>query len=51
MADIDYGKRTRQQKLAIFLICVGSDSAAEVLKHFDDNEVEVICREMSASRW
>ena len=48
MAEIDYSKLSRQQKLAIFLICVGSDSAAEVLKHFDDNEVEVICREMSA---
>jgi flagellar motor switch protein FliG len=48
MAEIDYVKLTRQQKLAVFLICIGSDSAAEVLKHFDDNEVEVICREMSA---
>ena len=48
MAEIDYSKLSRQQKLAIFLICVGSDSAVEVLKHFDDNEVEVICREMSA---
>jgi flagellar motor switch protein FliG len=47
MADIDYTKLSRQQKLAIFLICVGSESAAEVLKHFDDNEVEVICREMA----
>lgn len=47
MAEIDYTKLTRQQKLAVFLICIGSDAAAEVLKHFDDNEVEVICREMS----
>jgi len=47
MADIDCTKLSRQQKLAIFLICVGSESAAEVLKHFDDNEVEVICREMA----
>ena len=48
MAEIDYSKLTRQQKLAIFLICIGSESAAEVLRHFDDNEVEVICREMSS---
>ena len=47
MAEIDYAKLSRQQKLAVFLICVGSEAAAEVFKHFDDNEVEVICREMS----
>jgi len=47
MADIDYAKLSRQQKLAIFLICVGPESAAEVLKHFDDTEIEQLCREMS----
>ncbi|HVU15744.1 MAG TPA: flagellar motor switch protein FliG [Candidatus Didemnitutus sp.] len=47
MADIDYTKLTRQQKLAIFLICVGPDAAAEILKQFEDPEVELLCREMS----
>lgn len=47
MADLDFTKLTRQQKLAVFLICVGPEAAAEVLKHFDDAEIELLCREMS----
>jgi flagellar motor switch protein FliG len=47
MADIDYTKLTRQQKLAVFLICVGPEAAAEVLKQFDDVEIENLCREMA----
>ncbi len=48
MADTDYSKLTRTQKLAIFLIAVGPETAAIVLKDFEDSEVELICREMSA---
>lgn len=47
MAEIDYSKLSRMQKLAIFLICIGPEEAAAILKQFDDNEVEVLCREMS----
>src|SRR5829696_8542118 len=47
MTDIDYVKLTRHQKLAIFLIIIGADAAAEVLRQFDDAEVELLCREMS----
>jgi flagellar motor switch protein FliG len=47
MADIDYSKLSRMQKLAVFLICLGPEEAAAILKQFDDNEVEVLCREMS----
>lgn len=47
MADIDYSKLSRQQKLAIFLIVVGPDAAAEVFKCLDDATVELLCREMS----
>ncbi len=47
MADIDYPKLNRQQKLAVFLICIGPESAAEVLKQFDDSEIESLCREMA----
>ncbi len=46
MADLDYNKLTRVQKLAVFLIVIGPESAAEVLRHFDDPEVESLCREM-----
>jgi flagellar motor switch protein FliG len=47
MADLDYTKLSRQQKLAILLITIGPEAAAEILKQFDDNEVEMLCREMS----
>ena len=47
MAEIDYPKLSRQQKLAVFLIVVGPDAAAEVLKHLDDATIELLCREMS----
>ena len=30
MAEIDYSKLTRQQKLAVFLIVIGPETAAEV---------------------
>ena len=48
MADIDYEKLTRRQKLAILLIVVGAETAAEVLRQFDDHEIGALCREMSA---
>ena len=47
MPDIDYTKLNRQQKLAVFLICIGPEAAAEVLRYFEDNEIEALCREMS----
>jgi flagellar motor switch protein FliG len=47
MTELDYGKLTRQQKLAVFLIMVGPEAAAEVLRHFEDSEIELLCREMS----
>jgi flagellar motor switch protein FliG len=43
----DYTKLNRQQKLAIFLIVIGTQAASEVLKQFDDAEAEILCREMS----
>jgi flagellar motor switch protein FliG len=47
MADIDYAKLSRQQKLAVFLIVIGPEAAADVLKQFDDQQIELLCREMS----
>jgi flagellar motor switch protein FliG len=46
-ADLDYTKLNRQQKLAVFLVVIGPEAAAEVLKQFDDTEIEQLCREMS----
>lgn len=46
-SEVEYTKFSRPQKLAIFLIIIGPEAAAEVLRQFDDAEVELICREMS----
>jgi flagellar motor switch protein FliG len=48
MTEAEYDKLSRQQKLAVFLIIIGPEAAAEVLRQFDDAEIELICREMSA---
>ncbi len=47
-ADLEYTKLTRQQRLAIFLITIGPEPAAEVLRQFGDVEIETLCREMSS---
>jgi len=47
MAELDYSSLTRPQKLAVFLIVIGPEAAADVLRQFDDGEVEALCREMS----
>lgn len=38
---------TKLQKLAILLVMLGAESAAEILKHFEPKEVETICEEMT----
>lgn len=47
MHNFELEKLTRRQKLAVFLIVIGPESAAEVLRHFEDDEVEALCREMA----
>ncbi len=47
MADIEYNKLSRMQRLAIFLICLGPEAAGDIMKQFGDCEVEVLCREMT----
>ncbi len=46
-SDLDFAKLNRQQKLAVFLVVIGPEAAANVLKQFGDPEIEVLCREMS----
>ena len=41
-----YAALPRLQKLAMFLIVIGPEAAADVLRQFDDAEIEKICREM-----
>jgi len=52
MADIaiqkvDYETLTKVQKLALFMVVIGAEVSAELLKTFEDNENEAICREIS----
>jgi flagellar motor switch protein FliG len=47
MAAIDYSALTKAQKIAAFLIVIGPDAAAELMKHFENAEVEAICRELA----
>lgn len=48
MAELNYAKLTKQQRLAIFLIVIGPEAAADVLRQLDDATIELLCREMSA---
>ena len=47
MSDVEYDKLNRQQKLALFLITIGPEASAEVLREFEEPEVESLCREMN----
>ena len=40
-------KLSASQKLAAFLVLMGEDAAAEILKNFDDNERELVCAQMT----
>lgn len=47
MADPDFSKLSKHQKLALLLIVLGPEQAADIMRQFDDSEIELICREMS----
>lgn len=47
MIVIDYKQFTRVQKIAAFLIFIGPEAAAEVMKEFETAHLELICREMA----
>ena len=44
---IDSLNLNASQKLAAFLVIMGEDAAAEIVKNFDDNERELVCAEMA----
>jgi len=44
---IDYAKLTKVQKVAAFLITVGPDNAGKMMKHFENAQLETICREIT----
>lgn len=45
---IEYASLNKVQKIAAFLIVIGPDAAAEVMKTFENAQLELICREMAA---
>jgi flagellar motor switch protein FliG len=44
---VDVSKMTKQQKLAALLVILGPESAAQILKTFDEHELEAISIEMA----
>jgi flagellar motor switch protein FliG len=47
IAALQISKMTRHQKLAVLLVLLGADSAAQILKSLDEHEVELVSTEMS----
>ena len=47
MAILDYSKLNRVQKTAVFLIVIGQEAAARLVRSFSDGELESVCREMA----
>lgn len=47
MAALDYSKLNRVQKTAVFLIVIGQEAAAQLVRTFTDGELESVCREMA----
>ena len=45
--EVDYEQLTKLQKIALFMIIVGPEAAAELFKHFEDSEIEIISREIA----
>lgn len=46
-AELDIEKMTRVQKLAVLLVMLGSESAAQVMKHLSEVELEGVSNEMA----
>ena len=45
---LEYASLTKHQKLAAFLIAIGPESAAKMMKDFENAQLETICREIAA---
>lgn len=44
----DYYKMSKVRRLAAFLILIGHEAAAEILRQFDNAQLESVCREMAS---
>ena len=45
---VAYQNKSRIHRLATFLVVIGPEAAAHILKEFDDESIESICKEMTA---
>ncbi len=45
---LEYHTLNKVQKIAAFLIVIGPEAAAGVMKNFENSQLELICREMAA---
>lgn len=48
MPSLDYSNLTKAQKTAAFMVLIGAEAAAELLRYFNDMETEAIIREMAS---
>jgi len=46
-AGLDFGKMTKVQKLAALLVILGPDPAGQLMRHFDEHELETVSGEMA----
>lgn len=46
--NIEYDKLGKLQKLALFLIVIGPEAASEILRNFEDPDIELLVKEMSS---
>ena len=44
---IEYDQCNKIQKIALFMVVIGPEAAAALVNHFEDHEVEAICREIT----
>ena len=44
---MDLAKMSKIQKLAVLLVVIGSDGAAEILKYLDEHELDQVAVEMA----
>jgi len=47
VAGLDFAKMTKVQKLAALLVILGPDSAAQLMRQFDEHELEAVSGEMA----
>ena len=44
VSGIEYDQLSKVQRLAMLLIVVGPDAAGQILKNFEDVEIEMVCK-------